>query len=386
VDNGRPLVPACASVVRVTVEIPRPLELTLGPATRLLWRSPESVHLELGGRSVVVEGLPAAVLRRVASPVAPKGPAPPLDESVRRALLSLAEAGYLWPRAAPPGPGGPRGRDEQRPGPEYPDGRQPEERDPRLVPPEPRLAGQLVALAAQHGGHAAAILGARRQATVEITGRSRLAAHLAAVLGAAGIGRIHCAVDGPTRLFHLVPGGAGAADEGTPLAVAAEAAVHRAAPEADTAPLPADERPDLTIIATEAPIPDERLDALHAEDAPYLAVLLGTDFGVVGPLVLPGLTSCLRCAELHRRDRDPAWSSLAVQLAIARRHGPAADVTVATTLAGVAAQQALTFLDGGDPATLDGTLELRLPDWRLRRRSWSTHPDCSCIAAGDGGG
>jgi bacteriocin biosynthesis cyclodehydratase domain-containing protein len=168
--------------------------------------------------------------------------------------------------------------------------------------------------------------------------------------------------------------------------VAAEAAVHRAAPEADTAPLPADERPDLTIIATEAPIPDERLDALHAEDAPYLAVLLGTDFGVVGPLVLPGLTSCLRCAELHRRDRDPAWSSLAVQLAIARRHGPAADVTVATTLAGVAAQQALTFLDGGDPATLDGTLELRLPDWRLRRRSWSTHPDCSCIAAGDGGG
>jgi len=38
----------------------------------------------------------------------------------------------------------------------------------------------------------------------------------------------------------------------------------------------------------------------------------------------------------------------------------------------------LTFLDGGDPASIDGTLELRLPDWRLRRRSWPAHPDCDC--------
>ena len=53
---------------------------------------------------------------------------------------------------------------------------------------------------------------------------------------------------------------------------------------------------------------------------------------------------------------------------------------MATVVAGVAALQALAFLDGGDPAVLDGTLELRLPDWRLRRRSWPPHPDCDCIA------
>ena len=99
---------------------------------------------------------------------------------------------------------------------------------------------------------------------------------------------------------------------------------------------------------------------------------------MVGPLVVPGLTSCLRCADLHRRDRDPQWSVLATQLALPRRHGPSTDVVVATITAGVAALQALAFLDGADPAAVDGTLEVRLPDWRVRRRSWSPHPSCDC--------
>jgi hypothetical protein len=99
---------------------------------------------------------------------------------------------------------------------------------------------------------------------------------------------------------------------------------------------------------------------------------------VVGPLVLPGLTSCLRCADLHRRDRDPAWTALAVQLTVARRHGGASDVALATIVAGVTAQQALAYLDGGEPAVIEGTLEMQSPDWRIRRRSWPVHPDCDC--------
>jgi hypothetical protein len=40
--------------------------------------------------------------------------------------------------------------------------------------------------------------------------------------------------------------------------------------------------------------------------------------------------------------------------------------------------QALSFLDGEDPATIDGTLELYLPAWQVRRRSWPAHPNCPC--------
>jgi hypothetical protein len=318
----------------------------------MFWRSPESVHLELGSHGVVVEGLPTPWIRRVASPVRPAAAPPPIDDSARDALTALVEAGYLWPR--------PTGDDTRR------------------TPPEPRLAGELAALAVQHGERAADVLRTRRAATVEIHGRSRIAAHLAAVLAAAGVGRVHCAGDGVAKLHHALPGGVTIGDEGEPLAAAAERAVLRSAPNTNTAPLPVGERAQLTILAVDGPVPDERISALHSADAPYLAVLLGIDHGVVGPLVLPGLTSCLRCADLHRGDRDPAWSSLAVQLTIGRRHGPASAVSVATVVAGVAAQQALAFLDGGEPDCIDGTIELRPPDWRLRRRSWPAHPECGC--------
>jgi hypothetical protein len=354
-----------------------PADVVLSPAARLLWRSPDSVQFELGSRAVVVDGLPAELVRHVAAPppiarparrsrpvqttaFEPPAPAaPPVDQRTRDALAGLTEAGYLWTR-------GPH-----------------EQPDPRLRPPDPRLAGQLAALTVRYGAGAADVLGARRRTSVEVAGRSRAVAHIAALLGAAGVGRVHCGVDGTVRLFHAVPGGVAVADEGAVLSAAAEAAIRRAAPDVDTAPLPDSTRADLTILASDGPVPDERRDALHAANAPYLAVTLGPDSGVVGPLVLPGLTSCLQCADLHRRDRDPAWSALAVQLTVDRRPGPAGDVTVATIIAGVAAQQALVFLDGGESVCVDGTLELHLPDWRLRRRSWSMHPACPCPADGD---
>lgn len=329
-------------------------DLTLTPATRLLWRSPDSVHLERSGRGVIVNGLPPAVVAQLAAADPPARPQPPLDARLVPVLTRLTEAGYLWPRAKAGRP------------------------DPRVAAPAPRLAGQLTSLAARHGDTAAHLLNARRYATVEVTGRSRLVASIAAVVAAAGVGHVHCAVDGATRLHHAVPGGATPDDESAPLAIAGEAAVRRAAPETRTGPLAPDERADLTILATETPVPEDRLATLHAAGAPYLAVRLGVDSGVVGPLVLPGSTSCLRCADLHRSDRDPAWNALSVQLTIDRRGGPAADVAVATIIAGVAAQQALAFLDGEATATMDGTLELQLPDWRLRRRSWPVHPHCTC--------
>lgn len=213
---------------------------------------------------------------------------------------------------------------------------------------------------------------------MRVLGPGRSGAHLAASLAAAGVGHVHCSTAGDAKLHHTVPGGVLPGDEGQMLSYAAERAVLQAAPDTDTAPTRSGDRPDLTILALDAPITDERRLSLHAIDAPYLAVTLGVDHGVIGPLVLPGLTSCLRCADLHRADRDPAWSALAVQLSVPRRYGPASDVAVATVIAGAAALQALMFLDGGEPAVIDATIELRLPDWRLRRRSWAPHPECDC--------
>ncbi len=340
----------------------------LNPAVRVLWRADDVVQLELGARAVVVEGVDAATMRHLVA-LRPTGPAlgaasaEPPDETTRHCLAALTEAGYLWPRhQAGTGPGhlGDPGDDA------------------RLAPPAPRLAADLAALAARHGADAAEILNARRHCAVTIHGAGRVAAHVAALLAAAGIGRVHLVDGDDVRLHQAMPGGLGPDDEGRRFAVAANAAVRRAAPEAETTALPMGERPDLVVLAIDEPIDGDQRDALHARDCAHLAVRLGPDHGAVGPLVIPGLTSCLRCGDLHRQDRDPAWTTLAVQLTVARRHGRASDVGLATVVAGITALQALAYLDGGDPAVIDGTLELHLPDWRIRRRNWPAHPDCDC--------
>jgi bacteriocin biosynthesis cyclodehydratase domain-containing protein len=116
---------------------------------------------------------------------------------------------------------------------------------------------------------------------------------------------------------------------------------------------------------------------------PHLVATVRGDVGVVGPLVVPGATSCLRCADLHRRDDDPRWPRLAAQLTAAEPPPSGATVTCLITVA-TAALQVLSYLDGSAaPVTLGATVELRPPDLRPRLRKWPAHPACDCGAAAD---
>jgi hypothetical protein len=325
----------------------------------VLWRDVSSVQLELGADGVVVEGIdPAtvrALVRRARPTPAADADAPVLVRAFESgSLRALVEAGYVWPAA--------------RNSAAFP------------APPTPRLAADVTSLAARHGRIAAGIVQARRHRSVAVIGNGRVATLVASVLGASGIGRVHFADSGDVHLHQTMPGGLPPLAEGLRFAAAAADELRRAAPDVDTAAQPMGIVPDLTVLALDGPIDSERRDALHARGCAHLSVRLGASSGVVGPLVVPGRTGCLRCADLHRRDRDPAWHALAVQLTVAPYRGTPSDVGAATVVAGVTALQALAFLDGEPTATVDGTIELHLPDWRLRRRSWSMHPDCGCGA------
>ncbi len=114
---------------------------------------------------------------------------------------------------------------------------------------------------------------------------------------------------------------------------------------------------------------------------PHLAASASEAIGVVGPLVLPGRSACLRCLDLTRAERDPAWPLILAQLAGQSGADPlACDTVLATMVAAQAAAQALAFLDLGAEAAAvtNGTLELVLPDWQWRRRTWQPHPQCGC--------
>lgn len=211
-----------------------------------------------------------------------------------------------------------------------------------------RLAAELAALSVlqPRPGAALATLARRRCARAAVLGTARAATLAAELLREAGVGAV--------------------ATHPTPAALAVAQARRPA---------------DVAVWVTVGTAPVAGADELRALGVPHLAVVLREAAGAVGPLVLPGRSSCLRCLHLHRGDRDPAWPLLALQLEHAPASTPACPAALSAMLAGVAALQALAYVDGEPrPAAVDGTLELALPDWRVRRRSWRAHPACPCGA------
>ncbi len=116
---------------------------------------------------------------------------------------------------------------------------------------------------------------------------------------------------------------------------------------------------------------------------PHLAVSASEGIGVVGPLVLLGSTACLRCLDLARTARDPAWPLVLAQLSGRAADPPACDPILAAAVAAQAAAVVVAFADQAPlaQAAVNGTLELLAPGWQWRRRSWRPHPACCCGAS-----
>ena len=340
--------------------VPQPSRHRLHPATRVLWRGSDSVQLELGDRALVVDGVDTDIVRRLlglpdapARPAADRGCTDPArdDERIGLVVDRLTRHGFLW--ANPPAP---------------------------AVQPNIRLAQDLAALQVRHGSAAAGMLHTRSTSTVSIRGNGRLAAPIGAVLAAAGVGRVVFHDHGQVRVRDTAVGGLSPCDEGRPFRDAATDAVHLIAPTADTTVLAPGQHVDLVVIAAPQPVEEDLNEYLHLNTHPHLIVGATGDSMSVGPLVLPGLTGCLACGDLHRADRDPMWSALAVQLSVPPKGGAPSDTALATIAAGLCALEALAFLDGDEPASHGASLELHLPDWRLRRRRRPPHEDCDCGA------
>lgn len=115
--------------------------------------------------------------------------------------------------------------------------------------------------------------------------------------------------------------------------------------------------------------------ALTQEDHPHLLVRPRDRGAVVGPFVLPGRTSCLRCGDLARTRTDTAWPRILAQLCRVpgEWHPLAADWAAA-----LATTQVLAHLAGRTPETAAATLELGPVDWSWQRRVWPADPACGC--------
>jgi bacteriocin biosynthesis cyclodehydratase domain-containing protein len=139
---------------------------------------------------------------------------------------------------------------------------------------------------------------------------------------------------------------------------------------------------DLVVLADALTADPRLVRDLQNCRVPHLPVRVRDGAGVVGPLVIPGLTSCLSCADLHRTDRDPAWPALAAQLrdVVGTADRPTLLSTAALALSQL--QQIIAAARGepvsSPPATLDATLEVDVASSTISARRWVRHPLCGC--------
>jgi bacteriocin biosynthesis cyclodehydratase domain-containing protein len=350
----------------MSVDLPqRPL---LNRALRRLWRDHETLQLGIEPRhAVVLRGLSRsgeAVLdlldgNRSVDQVMSAAAAREVDElSARRLLQALVRAKALDDGAAQPSG---NERDRQR-----------------LVPDALTLA-----LLDRRPGAAAQILAGRSAAAVAVHGVGRIGSTVVALLTAAGLGRVECVDARSVQTADLTP--AGAAE---PSATSrADDAVRRMQERygADRVVAGAGQPPTLAVVAPVGPIPaPEVMTAVR--DVPHLLVQVRETSAFVGPLVVPGRSTCWRCVQINRSERDPAWPAIAAQLTGGTAVEPA-DVALTSLAASLAVTHALAWLDrdtvmrpDGVPS-IDGIVQFDLVDLRLRRRTLQPHPDCGCGAA-----
>ncbi|BBZ06824.1 hypothetical protein MDOR_09930 [Mycolicibacterium doricum] len=156
---------------------------------------------------------------------------------------------------------------------------------------------------------------------------------------------------------------------------------HSRSPKAPAPP----ESTDLVVLADYLVTEPRMVRDLHNARLAHLPVRMRDGSGLIGPLVFPGRTSCLSCADLHRSDRDAAWPALAAQL-----RGTVGSADRATVLATAAValdrihrvlraiQDTGDPVSAADPAATDTTWEFHVGTRTTVVRRWSRHPRCTC--------
>lgn len=343
-----------------TIDIPQ--RLRLAPGRVALWRSPTSLQLGLDPqRAMVLDDLPdplATLLRRM--------------DGIRSTAELLAEAESA---GSPPGEGRTMLTDLHRAG---------LVQDAAAADNGP-AGWHRTALAAEVAGWsvhttraAREVLRRRRAAAVRVVGSGRVAVALASALAAAGVGRLAVEATGTVGAGDLGTGYL-PDDLGRPRTAAAADAVRRAAPDVQV-----DDRhqADLVVL-TDVVVPDPAVvTELVATRVPHLLAYALEGKAAVGPLVWPGRSSCLHCAQLHRADVDLAWPKLAAQLV---GEIPAAGLAATLLAAALGTEQVLTALAGPGaglpvPPTWGAALELDPVHGRLRAHPRPAHPRCGCGA------
>jgi hypothetical protein len=114
----------------------------------------------------------------------------------------------------------------------------------------------------------------------------------------------------------------------------------------------------------------------HLCSLPHLHVGTRLDSAQIGPLVIPGESSCFRCAQLHRRDSSPDWMGVDLQWRHHTNSGQSDSILTYQT----AAYTLLLLRHWMDGMAITNTSwAASLPWLHFRAQPAQPHPLCGCL-------
>lgn len=136
---------------------------------------------------------------------------------------------------------------------------------------------------------------------------------------------------------------------------------------------------DLHVLLAHGALRRDRTDPLVREGVPHL-VAVATPWGWdLGPLVVPGLTACLRCVDAALGERDPRHAVVVDQVARAAPPVQTSPPLLAIAV-GWLVRDVVAYARGGRPTTWSASVRLsEAPEdqpWAVR--TWLRHPHCGC--------
>jgi hypothetical protein len=140
-------------------------------------------------------------------------------------------------------------------------------------------------------------------------------------------------------------------------------------PDADLVVIVSSGEPDRTALA----------DAVQCR-VNHLVVVLDGDVVRIGPLVVPGQSPCVGCADLHRATWDPGWLALVPQFGRSIPHSTP-DLLAQHVAAAEVAATCLDLADPPEPGRRSRPVQIRTigPDRKVRVDGHAAfHPRCAC--------
>ncbi|MFE6649908.1 hypothetical protein ACFVJS_25330 [Nocardioides sp. NPDC057772] len=132
--------------------------------------------------------------------------------------------------------------------------------------------------------------------------------------------------------------------------------------------------PDLVVLLSDGPLDRERTDEMVRDGRAHLVVESGPDTWTVGPLVVPGVTACLRCVDATLAEEDDRRAVVVNQLI---GNEVPTDALLQSLALSWAVRDARTHLAGRTPASWSASVILTRDD-EPTVRPWLRHPYCGC--------